>query len=250
MSLLLALPDTGFAQMFGRGGRGGFTYGSGGFGYGNYGGTWVSPTYGTYGYGGWGTPSYGGYGAPYQSWGGMYYTQPAFSPLYSSNTQPYGYPGVVTDGSVYGGVPAGYSGYQSFYPPAGAAQQQTNDPSRAYIRVRVPADAQVMFDGTPTKQTGTDRMFMTPSLAGNQNYTYDITAQWQENGKDRKQTKTVKLVPGQTVDVDFTSGQGQNNNPTSPQFDQTNPGTPRPGTPPAKSTTPPAKDTPPRGPID
>src|SRR5262245_23967099 len=37
-------------------------------------------------------------------------------------------------------------------------------PSVAVIRVRVPADAKVWFDGDPTSQGGTDRAYTTPDL--------------------------------------------------------------------------------------
>jgi uncharacterized protein (TIGR03000 family) len=73
------------------------------------------------------------------------------------------------------------------------------------IRVYVPATAQVFFDNAPTSQTGAERLFVTPPLDMSQPYSYTITARWTQNGQDIRHTHTVRLVPGQTVNVDFTA---------------------------------------------
>jgi len=219
LTSLLAAPDAGFAQGWG---RGGFRSGMGGYGgWANYGnsGTWSGvPNYGS-GYGGWGSQTYGPAYMPSQTWGGVYSGQPyTFGSAYGPNyVQPAGFPAQT---SGYATVMPGYGGYQAFYPPTGVAQpatQPTTDSSRAYIHVRVPADAQVMFDGSPTKQTGAERMFMTPSLAAGSNYSYEISAKWMDNGQPREQTRTVRLTPGQTVNVDFSAPQGAAPQGAAPQ---------------------------------
>jgi uncharacterized protein (TIGR03000 family) len=202
LACLLALPDSSFAQ-FRRGG-----FGRGGYGQGNYGG------YGQGNYGGYGQGSYGGYGQ------GNYLGSPYGS---GYNVNPYAYSSPIYN-SGYTTVIPGSGVYQAAYPPQGAVQGQgTIDASRCYIHVHVPANAQVMFDNTPTQQTGMDRTFMSPALDNNQNYTYQISARWMDNGQQRNETRTVRLIQGQSVNVDFTSPQQG----TQPQrFEQPNqPGT-------------------------
>lgn len=77
--------------------------------------------------------------------------------------------------------------------------------SVSQIRVRVPAAALVYFDDTPTRQTGADRLFVTPALDRRQSYSYEIAASWTQNGQTVRRTRTVQLIPGQTVDVDFNA---------------------------------------------
>jgi uncharacterized protein (TIGR03000 family) len=73
----------------------------------------------------------------------------------------------------------------------------------AYIRVRVPAGAQVFFDDNPTAQMGTDRLFVTPPLDRGERYSYVVSARWMEGGKERRESRTVPVAPGQTAAVDF-----------------------------------------------
>jgi len=75
----------------------------------------------------------------------------------------------------------------------------------ASIRVLVPdAKAKVWFDGTLTKQTGTDRNFHTPELAAG-TYTYRIRAAWGEGAAETIQERVVSVQPGQTSIADFRS---------------------------------------------
>jgi uncharacterized protein (TIGR03000 family) len=180
LALLLSLPESSFAQR--RGGGGGYRGGgyNGGGWYGgrsgiNIGiGAYPGYGYGGYGYGrGWYSPYYGG---SYYGYDNSYY-----APSY-------------VDATI---APS----YQSFYPPTGAVQNST-DASRAMVHVRVPANAQVFFDDSPTTQTGPDRTFMTGPLEQG-TYSYNISARWMENGKERRENRAVRVVPGQTAEVDF-----------------------------------------------
>jgi uncharacterized protein (TIGR03000 family) len=213
---------------YGRGwGGSGFSIGGPGFGYySNQGGRWgdSSGLYlnlgnrSNYGYG---YPGGYGYSSPSYS-----YATPSYGYGYSSPSYSYSTP-VYSSGQVYAGGSTGANYQQSFYPPSQGVQ---TDSSRAYIRVNVPADAEVLFNGTATNQRGTMRMFQSPPLDANNNYSYEITARWMENGQERKQTRTVQLQPGSTVDVSFTGQQGgqsgdlNNNQPnrTDSDFDQPN----------------------------
>jgi len=238
LGALLLNPDVSSAQFrFGRGGGGFGGYGSGyggygggyggyGGGYGLYGNNWGlsigQPAYGGYGYNnmGYGSTMYGNYG-----WNQPYYGSNYVTPGYNYGyTQPYAY-----QQPYYGGnnTIMQTGGYDSFYPSGGTTMQAQRDSSRAYIHVRVPANAQVFFDNQPTQQQGPDRTFMTPQLEGNHNYTYEISARWMDNGQERRENRTVRLTPGQTADVDFTGsrgdGQSQQNPNVRPPQSQQNP---------------------------
>ena len=175
LACMLCLPEASYAQR--RGGGGG--YGGGGGWYGGRSGPSISIGIGGYpsGYGyGYGRGWYGGsyYGGRYL-YDNSYYVQPSYIDASPS--------------------------YQSFYPPTGAIQNST-DASRAMVRVRVPANAQVFFDDSPTTQTGPDRTFMTGPLEPG-TYSYNISARWMENGKERRENRSVRVTPGQTADVNF-----------------------------------------------
>jgi len=277
LTILLALPDVSFAQR--RGGGGGYSRGftQGGIGY---------PAYGGYGGMGYGNPGYGyGYGGQNLSYGlgyglgsnltggGISYGNYGWnSPGYYGSTYP-------SNAYTWAGQPdtSGWtgSGYQSFYPPtygnqaygtqaygvqqaSGFAQQQQNDGRRAMIRVRVRPDAQVMFEDSPTQQTGPQRIFITPPLEGDGNYTYKVTARWRDQyGKEESSTKTVRFSAGKTVDVDLMSAQNQQNlRPTPGGIEESEPGqpnrrdqelTPLPNTPPNPgNATPPGTTRPPQ----
>jgi uncharacterized protein (TIGR03000 family) len=176
----------GYGGYYGGYGNGYGGYGLGGYGYGGglLGGGLLGVGYGR-GYGGYGGYGYGsGYGySPYNSYGSGYYGS-----------------GYATPGLGYsGGVNT--IGYQSLYPPTGGPGQGTT----ANIYVHVPATAQVLFDGTPTVQTGTDRVFTTGSLDPTKHYAYQITATWTENGNQRREVREARIIPGQATTVDFMS---------------------------------------------
>jgi uncharacterized protein (TIGR03000 family) len=209
LALVLCLPVESFAQRrgggsFGRGGWGGGGWGRGyggwgrgygsfgrgyGYGYGGYGGIGLLGLgYGGWGWGypGWGNGGwgYGGYSSPYYSYS-PYYSAPIYSDGYAT---------------------APITSYPSFYPSDTAAQPAT-DGSRAYVHVRVPGNAQVLFNNAPTEQSGPDRTFVTPQLDPNQQHSYDVTAQWMENGQQRRESRTVRVTPGQTTNANFMSPQ-------------------------------------------
>ncbi|MGE3805558.1 MAG: TIGR03000 domain-containing protein [Gemmataceae bacterium] len=75
----------------------------------------------------------------------------------------------------------------------------------AYIEVSVPATAEILFDGSKTTQTGTDRLFETPELEPGKEFEYEVTARWQQDGKPVEEKKAVTVRAGQRVRVDFSS---------------------------------------------
>jgi uncharacterized protein (TIGR03000 family) len=74
----------------------------------------------------------------------------------------------------------------------------------ANVMVLVPtADAQVWFQNTATTQQGMQRLFNSPALAPNEDFTYTIKARWMENGKSVNQERQVHVRAGQDVTVNF-----------------------------------------------
>lgn len=200
---LLCTPQTSQAQRW-RGSRGvSVGVGNGGVYVGrgwDYGGYYGSPYYGQgnryYGNTYW--PNYSGYSGSwyypqteyYNSFTPSYYTgelpqnfaQPYYSDYYS---QP-----MTTGGQFYG---------------AGIEQ----NPNSAFVTVRVPPDAEIWFENYQTHQKGLMRDFISPPLTPGQQYTYDIRAQWTDNGKKVDQKKQVTVMAGSRTNVDFLPSQGQ-----------------------------------------
>ena len=128
----------------------------------------------------------GFYGGGY--WGGGYY-------------YPYSY--------AYDPYPYYYAPRVSYYVPPLALDVAPAAPAvaanAANIRVFVPdPQAKIWFDGSLTKQEGTDRLFHTPTLSAGGTYSYRIRAAWTQNGKEMIQEQVASVTVGQTTVVDFT----------------------------------------------
>jgi len=218
VAAVLLLPQVSQAQrrggLLGGGYRGGYGGGYGGMGYG-------SPGYGGWGYG---TPGYGGYYGNNLGYGMM-------GPGYNYGGYGFGRPvynGMNNWGPNYAVNPDMAQPYQSFYPPETGSQ---SSPNETRVRVRVPdPNAKVFFDGTPTRQTGAEREFVTEMQPGSTG-TYQIKARWTDDGQPREETRNVQVRPGQTQVVDFTRPQGganPGNRQTSPPSKDGSPESPLP----------------------
>jgi uncharacterized protein (TIGR03000 family) len=196
----------GFATVHHGGGFNGFAVHHGGF-YGHRGGGFYGHPYR---YGGWG--GYGGWGYPYYGWGlGLAYpgySNYVYSPsyYYGDDTYPYGAPAYDSypDYSDYSAEPA-YGDLMS--PPSDAGAYAPPAPAAdnvAHMHVVVPPDAKVWFNGSPTQQTGSAREFGSPPLVPGQDYSYDITARWTENGQEVTRTRHVDVRANADITVDFT----------------------------------------------
>jgi uncharacterized protein (TIGR03000 family) len=86
---------------------------------------------------------------------------------------------------------------QAFYPPAGRE-------SPVLLTLRVPAQAEILFDGEKTMQKGALRTFISPPLSPDGKYAYEIKANWTEDGQPRSDTRKVDVRAGQNLTVDFT----------------------------------------------
>ncbi|HVS36052.1 MAG TPA: TIGR03000 domain-containing protein [Gemmataceae bacterium] len=73
----------------------------------------------------------------------------------------------------------------------------------AQVEVRLPAAAEVWFEGQKTTQTGTDRLFRSPDLEPGQDYVYSVRAHWEADGKAMDQTRKVTVHAGDHVVVSF-----------------------------------------------
>jgi uncharacterized protein (TIGR03000 family) len=198
---LLMTPDLSLAQRRGGGGRegggpraGGGREGGDNWQRGGYGGR----GYGGYGYNGWGYPGYYGY----NNWSPQYYapgvesnSNYATPPEYYSNEPTPEYSGFdqVPTNRIYGNIMSG--------------ARTAADMNTARVEVRVPANAEVMFEDEKTTQTGSSRQFVSPPLTPGEKYVYDIQARWTENGRQVSRTRHIPIQAGQVVRVDFLRGE-------------------------------------------
>jgi uncharacterized protein (TIGR03000 family) len=85
-----------------------------------------------------------------------------------------------------------------------AASQPAKAPAAASVTVTVPEAATVLFDGSPTTQTGTQRQFVTPPLQPGRNFYYDIEARWTSaDGTPVEELRHVLVTAGANVQVNF-----------------------------------------------
>ena len=85
----------------------------------------------------------------------------------------------------------------------------------ATIAVAVPADATITIDGHLTKETGADRLFVTPPLQPGKTFHYEIAARWMANGLPVERVRTVEVSSGATIRVDFLREEGQTKTPNA-----------------------------------
>ncbi len=85
------------------------------------------------------------------------------------------------------------------YQPSSSADVSTpTAPATALpgtVVVRVPAAAQVWFDDSSTRSTGTERSFQTPTLTAGKTYRYDIKVRWLQDGKPVDVTRSARRPP-------------------------------------------------------
>jgi uncharacterized protein (TIGR03000 family) len=89
-------------------------------------------------------------------------------------------------------------------PPANTSPPVAQGEAPAKVTVMVPVDAEVYFDGSPTTETGSERVFETPPLQPGTKYAYHIRAAWNAGGDTTSQTRKVEVQAGAKVTIDFT----------------------------------------------
>ena len=132
------------------------------------------------------------YPAGYPGYGGYY--PGYFSDLHNQST----YPPITTPyAHYYSPATVESSGGRSVLPEV--HELQSLDPSQtgggAVISVHVPADAEVWFDGAPTKQRGAERDYTTPPMPVGRLNHYQVRARWKKGGRVVDQTRTVPVAP-------------------------------------------------------
>jgi uncharacterized protein (TIGR03000 family) len=129
------------------------------------------------------------------------YLYPYTTPLYVPGTAPIYVPNAVSNPEVTDYAAAGWSAPASGY-------WATPDPAlqnAAAVHVVVPnATAVVLVNGQQTLSEGNTRLFQTPPLVPGQQYYYEVTMMWNQNGEPLRETRTVPVAAGQSVVVDFT----------------------------------------------
>jgi uncharacterized protein (TIGR03000 family) len=99
-----------------------------------------------------------------------------------------------------------YAAQSSDYYYGAYAPSQTAPGNMARVRLIVPADAKVWFDGKETKQGGTERRFESPALTPGRAYSYDVKVRWRDReGKEMTRTRQVDVSANANVTVDFTA---------------------------------------------
>ena len=141
------------------------------------------------GFGGW--PSF--YNSPY--YGGYYPSTYIYAPYYSPPTY---YPTIS------------YSNPRVIYVAPLATSTTPVEPGKpAKIEVKLPAKAELWFDGKQTTQTGTVRHFVTPPLFAVVLNAYEVKATWtDETGALVIRTRRIEVLPGESVVVDLNAADG------------------------------------------
>ena len=79
-----------------------------------------------------------------------------------------------------------------------------NDPTRATVTVRAPADAKVFAEGTPLRMNDGERSFVTPQLPTGQKFDYTFRVEYIREGEKLSREKKVTVRAGGLSVCDFT----------------------------------------------
>jgi uncharacterized protein (TIGR03000 family) len=93
---------------------------------------------------------------------------------------------------------------ESMIPPV----EELLPPGAARIVVKIPAEAELWFDGARTSQGGSFRRFVTPSLPKGQSLSYTLQVRWRIKGAELTRAQEVAVGPGSNVTVDFLTVDG------------------------------------------
>lgn len=73
----------------------------------------------------------------------------------------------------------------------------------ALLELRVPAEAEVWFNGEKTIQKGDERIFRSPSLPAGKTFQYEVKVRWNKEGKEQEQTRTIPVRAGEQIRLTF-----------------------------------------------
>lgn len=89
---------------------------------------------------------------------------------------------------------------------ATAEEARQGSPERATIRVELPEDARLTFDGASTASTGVSRLFVSPLLSRGREFSYTLRAERMRGDKSVVASKTITVRAGEETQVDLRSG--------------------------------------------
>jgi uncharacterized protein (TIGR03000 family) len=90
--------------------------------------------------------------------------------------------------------------------PALAEEGRLEQREPATIRVALPEDARLTFDGESTVSTGASRLFVSPPLSREREFTYTLRAERMRGDKSVVASKTITVRAGEETQVDLRSG--------------------------------------------
>jgi uncharacterized protein (TIGR03000 family) len=113
--------------------------------------------------------------------------------------------GVVRTSAPYAAPSSGDARPSYYSEDYSGPRGPASEPSKvAYIRVRVPANAELWINNEKRTQTGTVREFKTPALDPDAVYVYHVKARWTEDGGiNVEKTLRVRTISGTRVTVNF-----------------------------------------------
>jgi uncharacterized protein (TIGR03000 family) len=117
------------------------------------------------------------------------------------------FPYAAARANVYAGAPV-YSApsyaYGSFSPEETAGYYgRAEADNAAVIDVRLPAGAVVLFGKQKTSSTGPERRFVSPPLTPGKEYVDEVTARWQEGGRQVTRTRSLPVRAGDRLSIAF-----------------------------------------------
>jgi uncharacterized protein (TIGR03000 family) len=90
-------------------------------------------------------------------------------------------------------------------PLVGKDKDAKAEKAPAKLLVKIRGDAELLIQGDPTRQTGSDRGFESPPLDPGKEYVYTLVAKWEPNNYTKiTRTYKVDVKAGETVRVDMT----------------------------------------------
>ena len=77
-------------------------------------------------------------------------------------------------------------------------------PAKTELKLSVPENARVLLAGSPTKQTGAERTYITSQLVEGQEWEgYTVRVELERDGKQLVQERTLKVTGGQAYELAF-----------------------------------------------
>ena len=90
--------------------------------------------------------------------------------------------------------------------PKKMPKEKTNGDTGGRVSIVLPADAKLLFNGTPAVGGGAVRTFQTPPLRPGLTYRYVLTAEVVRDGRTERVSETVTVRAGETTRVTLTPG--------------------------------------------